>query len=247
MSAIPILTLVLLACQSAGAPPQATTTVDHSVFDKILRENVRDERVDYKNIRAKSLGDLDKYLAALAAVDVKALPKNEQLAYDINLYNATVIKAVIAHDQPGYSPAKDNYALFKEPIVKTGGKTLSLDALEKEVILPTFKDPRAHVALVCAARSCPPILPRAYRGDDLDKVLDENMKRFVADRFRNPIDDAKKELKLSRIFDWYAADFGGKDKVKEYVGKIAGKDYSGYTVSFVEYSWDLNEVQSPSK
>jgi len=240
-----IVMLLLLAAQSAGA--SQSKTVDHSAFDKILRENVRDERVDYKNIKAKSLGDLDEYLAMLAAVDVKSLPKNERLAYDINLYNATMIRAVITHYQAGYSPAKDNYAVFKEPLVKTDGKTITLDALEKEVIIPTFKDPRVHVALVCGARSCPPILARAYRGDDLDKVLDENMKRFVADRSRNPIDDAKKELKLSRIFDWYAADFGGKDKVKEYVGKIAGKDYSAYTVSFVDYSWDLNDVQSVNK
>ena len=240
-----IVTLLLLV--AAQAPAGQPTTVDHSAFDKILRENVRDERVDYKNIRARSLDELDKYLAALAAVDVKALPRNEQLAYDINLYNATMIKAVVGRYQPGYSPAKDDYAVFKEPLVKTGGKTISLDALEKEVILPTFKDPRVHVALVCGARSCPPILARAYRGDDLDQVLDANMKRFIADRTRNPIDDAKKELKLSHIFDWYAADFGGKDKVKAYVGKIAGKDYGDYTVSFVDYSWDLNDVQIASK
>jgi len=33
------------------------------------------------------------------------------------------------------------------------------------------------------------------------------MKWFVTGPLRNPIDDANKELKLSRIFDWYADDF----------------------------------------
>lgn len=220
---------------------------DHTVFDAILRENVRDERVDYKNIRDKRLADLTKYLEALAAADVKALPKNEQLAYYINLYNATMIKVVIDRYRPDYSPAEKDAGVFKEALVKTGGKTISLNELENEIIRPTFKDPRIHVALVCGARSCPPILNRAYRADDLDKILDENMKRFVADRFRNPIDDAKKELKLSHIFDWYAEDFGGKDGVAAYVGKQAGKDYKGYTISFVDYSWELNEVKQVSK
>jgi len=62
------------------------------------------------------------------------------------------------------------------------------------------------------------------------------MKWFVTDRFRNPIDDADKELKLSRIFDWYADDFGGKDEIAKYVGKYTGKNYSGYKISFVDYS-----------
>jgi hypothetical protein len=67
------------------------------------------------------------------------------------------------------------------------------------------------------------------------------MKWFVTDRFRNPTDDANKELKLSHIFDWYADDFGGKDEIAKYVGKYAGKNYTGYKVSFVDYSWMLNE------
>jgi hypothetical protein len=93
---------------------------------------------------------------------------------------------------------------------------------------------------VCGARSCPPILPRAYRGDDLNVVLDENMKRFLNDSFRNPIDWRNKQLKLSKLFDWYADDFGGRDQVPAYVSKALGRDVSGFKVSFVEYSWELN-------
>jgi hypothetical protein len=89
------------------------------------------------------------------------------------------------------------------------------------------------------------LLPRAYRADDLNETLDRNMRRFVRDRTRNPIDDAAKQLRVSRIFDWYAGDFGGKDGVVAYISKYAQTDYSDYTVSFVEFSWDLNEV-SPS-
>ena len=92
------------------------------------------------------------------------------------------------------------------------GDNISLNHLEHEIIRKQFKDPRIHVALVCAAKSCPPLLNRAYRADDLDKVLDENMKRFVTDASRNQIDDEKRELRLSKIFEWYPADFGGKDR-----------------------------------
>jgi len=217
--------------------------VDHSAFDAILKANVRDERVDYKAIKQNSLPALSAYLDAMSKVDPSKLEKNEQLAFYINLYNATMIRTIVDRLHDGYSPSEKDYGVFKEPLVRLNGKTISLNDLENTVIRPTFKDPRVHVALVCGARSCPPILPRAYRGDNLDATLDQNMKNFVADKFRNPIDDGSKTLKLSHIFDWYADDFGGKQAVPAFVGKIAGKDYSGYKVEFVDYSWELNSAK----
>ena len=69
------------------------------------------------------------------------------------------------------------------------------------------------------------------------------MRRFLEDRARNPIDEANKQLRLSKIFEWYAGDFGGRDRLAEYVGGVLGKDFDGYMVSFVEYSWELNDVK----
>lgn len=126
--------------------------------------------------------------------------------------------------------------------MRVGGRVMSLNELEHDVIRPTFKDPRIHVALVCAARSCPQILPRAYRADDLAAVLEGNMRRFVNDPIRNPIDAANKKLRLSKIFDWYADDFGGKEKVAAYVDKYHPEDVADWPVEFVEYDWSLNAV-----
>jgi len=41
-------------------------------------------------------------------VDVGKLPRNEQLAFYINLYNATMIKAIIDRYHPGYSPGDED-------------------------------------------------------------------------------------------------------------------------------------------
>ncbi|MEK7250251.1 MAG: DUF547 domain-containing protein [Bacteroidota bacterium] len=30
-----------------------------------------------------------------------------------------------------------------------------MNTIEHEIVRPTFKDPRAHFALVCASKSCP--------------------------------------------------------------------------------------------
>jgi hypothetical protein len=218
-------------------------TVDHSAFDAILKANVKDQRVDYNAIKKEHLPALNGYLDMMSKVDPAKLDRNEQLAYFINLYNATMIRAITDRLRPGYSPSEKDYGIFKEPLVRTNGKTISLNDLENNVIRPTFKDPRIHVALVCGARSCPPLLPRAYKAEDLDATLDQNMKNFVTDAFRNPIDEKSRTLKLSHIFDWYADDFGGKQAVPAFVGKWAGKDYAGWKVEFVDYSWDLNSAQ----
>src|SRR5437867_10985748 len=127
---------VLICASVAGA-----ATVDHSVFDKILRENVRQDRVDYAGIKANWMQNLGNYLDLLAMVDVGKLPRNEQLAFYINLYNATMIKAIIDRYHPGYSPADDDFAVFTEPIVRVKTGAVSLNDLEHKIIRPTFKEP----------------------------------------------------------------------------------------------------------
>ena len=231
------LALLLLVCLIS-----TTVRADvHDTFDAILRERVTDGLVDYAAVKQHDAAKLNAYLDEMAKADVATMPRDGQLAHYVNLYNATMIKAVIERLRDGYSPAEDDFAVFKEPLVRVAaGKVVSLNHLEHEIVRKQFKDPRVHVALVCAAKSCPPLLSRAYRAEDLDKVLDENMKRFVIDGARNQVDDQRKELRLSKIFEWYADDFGGKERVAAYVAKYLGRDVSGCRVSHLEYDWTLN-------
>jgi hypothetical protein len=92
--------------------------------------------------------------------------------------------------------------------------------------------------LVCGAASCPPILPRAYRGADLGEVLDANMRRFLADRRRNRIGPDR--IELSRIFEWYADDFGGKAALRDWVARYVDHDVGAAEIRFLDYSWQLN-------
>jgi hypothetical protein len=127
------------------------TSIDHSVFDAILKDVVADERVDYAKVKSKHAPQLQQYLDSLAAVDVPALPRDEQLAYYINLYNATMLNAVTDRDPAAFKPSDNDFAVFKEPIVRLKGKTVSLNDLENEIIRKQFNDPRIHAELNCAA------------------------------------------------------------------------------------------------
>ncbi|MDW8263555.1 MAG: DUF547 domain-containing protein [Phycisphaerales bacterium] len=228
-----ILAAVLLP--AAGAPGS-----DHTQFDAILREVVRGERVDYQKIKSDHLPALRSYLAMLAEARPSDASRAEQLAFYINLYNATMIQAVIDRDPTKFKPSDNDFAVFKEKLVRAEGRTLSLNELENDVIRPRFNDPRVHAALVCAAVSCPPILNRAYRADDLDQVLTENVRRWLNDPKRNEIDEANRTLRLSRIFEWYAPDFGGAGKLADFVSLYLGRDVRGFAIEFKEYDWSLN-------
>lgn len=237
-------TLVLLvACsaQDQGAgPPAAIDAGLHDAFDRILVATVRDERIDYLAIRRDHWRELSEYRERLAKTDPSTLTRDERLAFWINLYNATMIGAVVERFSADYTPQKDGFAVFKEPLGRAGGKVVSLDDIENKIVRPEFGDPRIHAALVCGARSCPPLLARAYRAKDLDATLEANMRRFVNDPSRNRVDSGAKKLQLSSIFKWYATDFGGEQQLPAYVARYSNTDLNGAAVTFLDYSWELN-------
>lgn len=220
--------------------PDQPSRIDHSSFDSILKTRVRDARVDYLGIRKQDRPALRSYLDAMSMVDTQGLADQERLAYYLNLYNATMIDVLVDRLVAGYSPAVDDYGVFKESLVRLQGRRVSLNELEHEIIRKEFKEPRIHVALVCGATSCPPLLPRAYRAEDLDAVLEAGMRRFLADTQRNQLVPKEKTLRLSRIFDWYKADFGGEEGLVAYVDRYTTLAVAEFSVEFLPYSWELN-------
>jgi hypothetical protein len=231
-----VLTAALPACRADDTDPAAT--VDHKPFDALLQEHVRDERVDYLVWRRDDADKLGRCLDRLAAVNPAKLPKRDQLAFYINLYNATMIQAVLNRLDAEWTPADNDFKVFDEPLVRLRGKRVSLNHVEHEIIRKRFKDPRIHAALVCAAESCPPLRAAAYEADDLDRVLEAKMQAFIRDSKRNGITDAKVEL--SQIFEWYADDFGGKQRLTHYLESYTHENLSRAKLTFRKYSWKLN-------
>jgi hypothetical protein len=156
------------------------------------------------------------------------------VAWGINAYNFLVLEQV-ALGLGGTGGARprgvldlriDGQGFFKAPLVTIAGRAYSLDELERAFVFAGFPkdgrgtppagfDARAHFAVVCGARGCPPLLPRAYRADSLEAQL--------AFATRNAL-ELPRHLRLeggalvaSKVFDWYAADFGGSAGVTAFV------------------------------
>jgi hypothetical protein len=198
--------------------PAAAQVFDHGQFDALLRAHVHDGLVDYDAFAAAPA--FPRYLASLAAFDPAALGRDEQLAFWINAYNAYTIQLINKHGERGSIRNINKtlgfvkaYGPWTEKLAVVGGRRLGLDDIEQDIVRPTFKEPRIHFALVCAALGCPPLRSEAYVGARLEAQLDEQGRIFVTrSPAKNRVDVATRTVHLSPVFIGfrdYIEDFGG--------------------------------------
>ena len=199
--------------------------------------------------------------------------REERLAFWINLYNALIVDAVIqfevnrsVNEVPGffwraaYDIGGQRYCSFDieygilranapHPVIP--GPHFGLRDPRRKYSL-NHLDPRIHFALVCAARSCPPIA--VYDAGRIDEQLDTAARTFI-NSGGVEIDRASGEVRLSQIFQWYAPDFGSYpfaigDKrpllefVASYLADEAGREYllrEKPAIRFKPYDWTLNQ------
>lgn len=230
----------------------------HHLFTELLSTYVHDGNVNYKGMRSDKR--LSEYADWLAKANPDTLPnEKEKLAVWINAYNAYTLK-IICDNYPVESINELHSGgliigsvlkttVWDEKIVIVNGKTMTLNTIEHEIIRPEFKDPRAHFALVCASKSCPPLRSEAYEGETLDRQLDDQGKAFLSDPFRNEFDPVKMRAEISKIFSWYESDFGSsKEAVLRYVARFLPvaisrqilADSSEWEISYKSYDWSLN-------
>lgn len=129
-------------------------------------------------------------------------------------------------------------------------RTISLDHLEQEIIRPVFKEPRIHVALVCAARSCPAIRGEAYVGDRLESQLEDQARQFANDPTYVDFDPVAGAVRLSPILKWYSEDWdaaGGylnwlaeRITTESVRARVAAAAAGETNVAFNSYDWTLN-------
>ena len=231
-----ILSLFLLFSQFAFA--QANLTTFFSTANAFFKQHVQYNKVKYQDIK-RSPRDLNKLLDIIAKTDVSKNSETEQKAYHINAYNLLVIKTVI-----------DNYPL-KRPLeldgffdkIKyvVGGKSYTLDKLEKDKLLHKYNDARLHFVLVCAAISCPPIANFAYMPEKLEEQLETRTKQAINNVVFIQYNDYDNKVDISEIFKWYMNDF--QPTVKEFINKYRNdKLPEGIEMGYYIYNWTINDL-----
>ncbi|MCG8643055.1 MAG: DUF547 domain-containing protein, partial [Desulfobacterales bacterium] len=119
------------------------------------------------------------------------------------------------------------------------------DEVEHEILRPTFKDARIHVAVNCASIGCPPLRPEAFEGDRLEEQLNEQTTAFINGPGNVKIDG--NTIYVSKIFRWFKEDFigGPVSFVRQYASPdlLVRIDAMGdnVRVKYLDYDWALNK------
>lgn len=218
---------------------------EHTSFTELLQKHVKPNGVNYKSLKSDK-DKLEQYLKDLEKVSVSEINDwsgYQQLSYFINLYNAATLNLVL--ENYPISSFKDEVGgdngPWKLPIVKTLGKTYTLDQIEHELIRKNYAEPRIHFALNCASAGCPPLRNEAFISVKLAEQLTEQTKNFLADKKTNNYSNGT--LTLSPIFDWFKDDFiKSSGTVQSFVDPFFKEDTSKATIKYSDYGWSLNEA-----
>ncbi|MFT6844788.1 MAG: hypothetical protein ACJAUV_000976 [Flavobacteriales bacterium] len=211
----------------------------HHIWNGLLQKHVNDKgEVNYAGFLADS-ESLDRYCYSLGANPPQiGWSANEQKAYWLNVYNAFTVKLILEYYpitsiKKITNPWDDNNVIL-------GADTMSLNDVEHKMLLPKFNDPRIHVGINCASVSCPKLYNRAFTVSNVDQVLTQLMKEFLADKSKNEL--FKNEMRLSMIFNWFEGDFTKDGTLVDFMNAYSTMKVSKSAfISYMEYNWNLNE------
>lgn len=239
-----------------------------------LKTYVDDQgRVNYQELK-EHRQRLDAFAARLGRLDPKVYAgrtEQDKIAFWINAYNALTLEAIITH-----YPIKPSFTMslvFPKNSIRqipgvwdklqfeVMGRKMTLEDIEHETLRAQFNEPRIHMALVCAAKGCPPLRNEPYVGDRLDEQLGDQTRRFLSHPQKFRLDRTNGRVYLSSIFQWFGEDFvktyGTDEKFKghsqaeravlnfisPHLDAIsrAYLDSAKYDIAYLDYDWSLNE------
>lgn len=227
MARQPLIARVLLASTAAaiaaclGVAPilaeqdAAPVTGLHAPLDALLDLYVRDGLVYYRAL-AGDRRKLDAYIAALDGPEARGMagrPKDEQIAFWLNAYNATVLRSVI--DNYPINGRSSNYpansvrqvpGVFDKAVHHIAGRPLTLDQIETTVIAG-YHDPRLYLALGRGAIGSARLRSEAYTADTLGAALSSVAAEFANGGTQLDINDATGAVTVTAVLSWRQADF----------------------------------------
>lgn len=239
-----------------------TELFNYQDYASILSSYVDDRGlVNYSELQAnrKFLDSFNESIAQVDSRTYESWSESEQLAFLINAYNSLTLQSII-DQEPLKKSIRDIPGVWKSRKFQIAGNLKTLDNIEHDTIRKDFDEPKIHVALVCAAMSCPPLRNEPYLAETLEQQLDDQVNKFIASEHGFKLDRQKNTVSLSSIFKWYGKDwinsygikdqFAGNQKEKAVLNFIS--DYlspeegqylkSGlYKVVYLNYDWSLNQ------
>ncbi len=226
----------MISLGSTQLPGQETKAFFQQA-NEFLTQNVKGGKVDYNGIHSDPT-HLNQLMSLMSTINVSSVNKKQYQAFWINAYNISVIKGII-DNYPLNSPLDVN-GFFDKTSYSIAGMNITLNEIENELLRKKFKDARFHFVLVCGAKGCPPIIPQAYTGENLEQLLEQQTIKAINNS--SFIKVSGNNVALSEIFKWYKDDFvDNEDGEIDFINKYRKEKIAlGTKISYYPYDWRLN-------
>ena len=247
-----------------AARPLSAETFD-GAFVALLAKYVKPSadgvnRVDYARwqVSAQDMASLHDCISHRAARMPSKMPRNDAFAFWVNLYNAITLKVVLDRypvssirdiKSEGLFDPKAYIGPWRTKRVTVEGQSYSLDNIENDILRSGFKDPRVHYAINCASYGCPNLRAKAWTGAALDADLETAARDFI-NHPRGVAVLPGNRLRVSSIYKWFNADFGGSDAgvlahLRKYAGPaLAAALTSQPAIAEDAFDWSLNDASA---
>jgi Protein of unknown function, DUF547 len=134
-------------------------------------------------------------LSAAKQAQFEAWTRNQRMAFLINAYNAFTVEKILTR-YPDIGSIWDFGKIFGNPFkfFSLFGQPFTLDRIEHGMPRKpgAYDDPRVHFAVNCASVGCPMLREEAYVAERLDAQLEQQTRRFLSDRSRNRVSEARR-------------------------------------------------------
>lgn len=240
---------------------KAMAASPHAAWTDILQkyvsapDSVGLTHFNYGGLKANATdtAKLRGYIKSFSGVNPDALGPDQAIAYYTNLYNALTIDLIIQNypldsirKAKVYNGKKVGGFVgpWKKVVTVVNGQTISLDALEHQVLRVRYPSPYVHYMVNCASVGCPNLLDRAWEADSYQALR----KKAAFDYINSPrgVVITPKGLVVSSIYKWFNDDFGGsKENVLKHIRQYANADLAaaidgGAKIVGYDYDWDVN-------
>ncbi len=235
----PFLVVAALAASASFASAQNW----YPSYQELLKKYAREKGVKYAEWKASAadMAALNVITKEIGETVVDG-PSDQQKAFYINAYNVWVLQKTLSVwpvksiNPGGYS------AFFDKKDVRINKRDMSLNELEKGILLKRFPDPRIHFSINCASKSCPPLPPIVITAENMNDVLDALAKKFI--NSPQGVRFERNRITASRIFSWYEEDFKkGNGNLLNYLNKYRTEKLPQRKIDFDEYDWGVNVVE----
>lgn len=203
----------------------------------------------FEDIHAQSIAEYRAELEALPSqIALSDLPRNEQLAYWLNLHNVVMIDLL----QERYPLRRidreriDGVPMLDAKVITVDGVALSLNDIRLGVVAPNWDDPRVIYGFFLGAVGGPSLRDEAFTGDQVWSQLESNAREFVT--ALRGVDDLPRTPRVSPLYQDFAMLFDGPEDLKNHLRVFADEEVRAHIDSidgapdYLRFDWSVADM-----